>query len=112
MKPCNNNSECVYSKENNTFYCRCLNGAANCDALVNLSGMTATVPPAQPTPSYEYTTTTQVVFKAAAPPTVDISDLAKTVVQSGDKSNQSSDIPKLGFNYENVRREKTNEIYI
>jgi hypothetical protein len=86
-----------------------LNGAANCDSLVNLSGMTATVPPATPTPItiYDYTTTTQVGAKAAVPPPVDISDLAKTVVQSGDKSNQSSDIPKLGFNYENVSSQKS-----
>jgi hypothetical protein len=31
MKPCNNRSECIYFKKNNTFYCRCLNGATSCD---------------------------------------------------------------------------------
>ena len=31
MKPCNNNSRCVYSKEKKTFHCKCL--SAECEAL-------------------------------------------------------------------------------
>ena len=31
LQPCNNNSECVFSKENSTFDCQCLNGERNCD---------------------------------------------------------------------------------
>ena len=31
LRPCNNNSECVFSKENSTFDCQCLNGESNCD---------------------------------------------------------------------------------
>jgi hypothetical protein len=31
MKLCNENSECVYSKHNNSVYCRCLNNLSMCE---------------------------------------------------------------------------------
>ena len=79
MKPCNNNSECIYTKENNTFYCRCLNGASNCDSVI---GIDVTVSLATP-----------------APKQIDRGDLVKSV-QADTKP--QADIPKLGFNFENV----------
>ncbi len=35
MKPCNKNSECIFFKKNNTFTCRCFNGANSCDEDLN-----------------------------------------------------------------------------
>lgn len=49
MRPCNNNSECIYYKKNNTFYCRCLNGASNCDDPDPNSGVLTTNLKVEPT---------------------------------------------------------------
>lgn len=99
MRPCNNNSECIYSRENNTFYCRCLNGAPNCDDLVNTDnnrvGSSAEV-----TNVFEtMTTTVETTSIDAKQPQVEPGD-AKTV--QADNNKGPTDIPKIGFNAENV----------
>ena len=100
MKPCNNNSQCIYSKENNTFTCRCLNGASSCDPNSDLNYMTTSTMIGSLSSSsslWPEQTTQQFEPKSISN---DVVDLPKT--PNVDTKSQSSDIPKFGFNYENV----------
>lgn len=83
LKPCNNQSECVYSKDNNTFDCRCLNGAASCDD--DDEGDSAEI--------------TSIVRTEL------IEGLLSGNQTNGsrlDLLNEHSEIPAVGFNYDNV----------
>jgi hypothetical protein len=42
MKLCNENSECVYSKYNNSVYCRCLNNSSSCETTTTTTSTTTT----------------------------------------------------------------------
>lgn len=109
IRPCNENSECIYSRENNTFYCRCLNGAAGCDSIyLSAAGGSST----------EGVVTTQATTLLSTPAANSAQPLESTVVvpkiltggsaqgevannaQSG--SRPKPEIPKFGFNYDNV----------
>lgn len=85
IRPCNENSECIYSRENNTFYCRCLNGAAGCDTVYISS---------TPTASVVIPESTFVVPKILS---------GEVVNNAQSNSRPQTEIPKFGFNYDNVR---------
>lgn len=132
IRPCNENSECIYSRENNTFYCRCLNGAAGCDSVYLSAAAAGTnnddrnVAVAQGTPAAAAAAdavSAQPSSAAAATPTVANSaqPLESTIVMpkilaggsggaQGEVANNAQsgsrpkpEIPKFGFNYDNVR---------
>ena len=103
MKPCNNNSECVYFKRNNTFYCRCLNGAASCDENANLINkdkynkqVFATTNGAYAEAETTTTTTVAVFINNLLSTSKEVYRIAKA------ESKLNSEIPKFGFNYENL----------
>jgi hypothetical protein len=98
MKPCNNNSQCIYLKENNTFTCRCLNGASSCDSDVISFMTTSTMTGSLLSTNLLPEQTTQQFEPKSIPN--DVIDFPKT--PNVDTKSQSSDIPKFGFNYENV----------
>jgi hypothetical protein len=88
LKPCNNNSECVYSKESNTFDCRCLNGAKSCDEeLEDGKGSILRNEVIEGLLSGNVTSTNETRV---------------------DMTNQDVEIPKVGFNYDNVNLEHEN----
>ena len=125
MKPCNLNSECVYSKENNTFFCRCLNGAATCDDLLPGDNVINNEP---------IENNVENVLKKLSDKATDISvssssafsssssaEVTTSINEKSDDTSSSlsieenldaklaqaenkpqSDIPKLGFNLDNV----------
>ncbi len=101
MKPCNNNSQCIYLKENNTFTCRCLNGASSCDSNSNTDinyMTTSTMIGSLFTTNLYEEKTTQFEPKSISNDAVDLPKIPNV-----DTKSQSSDIPKFGFNYENVK---------
>jgi hypothetical protein len=132
MKPCNNRSECVYFKKNNTFYCRCLNGATSCDhddvttekPVTNKKAFSSNTNVANKKKheklsdkhdkaTYEIVesniqgTSTGVVFTWQVNYTAGLTSTApKEIVRiSNAESKVSSEIPKFGFNYDNVTLE-------
>jgi hypothetical protein len=92
MKPCNKNSECIYISENNTFYCKCLNGAETCEDSASLDTSTW---------SSEVTNAVEPIEKKSGSNEGETSASDLTNTAQGDAKSQS-DIPKFGFNYENV----------
>lgn len=105
IKPCNENSECIYSKENNTFYCRCLNGAPNCDPNSNnllsmssstMSGMVSL------TTSSSSSSSTASNAQTAESTQIEPKILTDVVNKAQSDSKPQPEIPKLGFNYDNV----------
>jgi len=99
IRPCNENSECIYSRENNTFYCRCLNGAAGCDSVYLSAGVggssTPTANSAQPLES------TLVVPKILTGGATQ-GEVANNAQSGNGASRPKPEIPKFGFNYDNV----------
>jgi hypothetical protein len=98
MKPCNNNSQCIYSSVNNTFTCRCLNGASNCDSSINENNNNIVYSVTSTMSSIDSSTILTEQTTAFLPKF--ISNDAK--VPQIDTKSQSGDIPKFGINYENV----------
>jgi hypothetical protein len=125
MKPCNLNSECIYSKENNTFFCRCFNGAATCDDLVPSENVINNEPNENNVENVlkklsEKATDISVSYSSA----FSSSSSAEVTTSLNEKSDDTSsslsieenldaklsqaenkpqsDIPKLGFNLDNV----------
>ena len=109
MKLCNENSECVYSKYNNSIYCRCLNNLTNCETTTTT---TTTI-----------TTSTEIIIKTITNPIVPTSTLATNA--SIQKSKNQTDISdeqlervlfvnnqtvssnsKSSFNYDHVKHFK------
>ncbi len=92
MKPCNNNSHCVYSRENNTFTCHCFNGASNCDS----NKIETTYAP--------ITASSTIMLQSTilVPKLVSNQEVDTYKTSHIDTKFQSSEIPKFGLNYENV----------
>lgn len=86
VKPCNNNSECIFFKEKNTFECKCLNGAQQCDLVL--------VP--------ELNATTLGPLSANSNPKVLTADLTESIKTAQADTKLQPEIPKLGFNFDNV----------
>ena len=84
MKPCNNNSECIYFKENNTFYCKCQNGASECED--------------------NNTNATIVSLKDIDPPRLSaINNVEKGMPMSDINSNKEANTLDFKFNTDNVK---------
>lgn len=117
MKPCNLNSECIYSKENNTFFCRCLNGAASCDELTE-TNVDPTFKTMSDRGSTDATPLSSAAFSSSSSsssevPTLNSNesnpDLSSSLTIEDSEANTAqgdtkpqSDIPKIGFNLDNV----------
>ena len=125
MKPCNVNSECIYSKENNTFFCRCFNGASSCDELTTVDTNFETPKNIE---NIFKTMNDKVSFTSSSGDLADSStiltslsaELSTSLNVNNDDSSSSltvedsdakaaqpdnkpqSDIPKIGFNLDNV----------
>lgn len=126
MKPCNLNSECIYSKENNTFFCRCLNGAATCDDFsinennfinsepiennaesvlkkINDKGVDMSI-----SSSSAFSSSSSAEVTTSINEKIDDSSSSITIEENLDakaaqaENKPQSDIPKLGFNLDNV----------
>jgi hypothetical protein len=131
MKPCNNRSECIYFKKNNTFYCRCLNGATSCNhedveipttqkPAVHHKKVAVIVPnnhisfkkkheKVSDKGSYKIidslstsTTKADMVFTWQVNYTVVNMTTATSAKDTLRISNAESEIPKFGFNHDNV----------
>ena len=126
MKPCNLNSECIYSKENNTFFCRCLNGAPTCDEFSstenfvnnepNENSMGKTLDDRNDLSTNDISASSSSAFSSSSSAEVttsiseksDDSSSSLTIEDGLDaktaENKPQSDIPKLGFNLDNVNR--------
>jgi hypothetical protein len=130
MKPCNLNSECIYSKENNTFFCRCLNGAPTCDEFSSTENVVNTESnensivktlndrndlstdiSASSSSAFSSSSSAEVTTSISEKSDDDDDSSTSLTIEDGldAKTAQAEnkpqlDIPKLGFNLDNVNK--------